>query len=166
LLVAWAVAGLPVYVYPQIDQLRHADAVFVVGGYGEERYRFGIDLAHQGWAPVAVVSSWNPTRDPVLTKACESPEPGITKICIAADPSTTLGEGRELRRLAAEHGWHTVIVVTGRPHISRARYILEGCFDGDLIMVESPPRLPASRWPLEYLYQSLGYLRAAVHSGC
>jgi len=45
--VLWTVAivgGLPVYVRPQIDQLRRADAILVLGGYGNARYDFGLDL--------------------------------------------------------------------------------------------------------------------------
>jgi uncharacterized SAM-binding protein YcdF (DUF218 family) len=164
--VTAAVAGLPAYVYPQTDPLRHADAIFVLGGYGWDRNSFGINLAKEGWAPIVVVSMWNPTRDPARTKVCEFPEPRITKLCFVADPSTTLGEARELRQLASEHGWRTVIAVTFRPHISRARYILEQCYDGELVMVASPADVSPARWIYEYFYQSAGYVRALLHSGC
>jgi uncharacterized SAM-binding protein YcdF (DUF218 family) len=71
-----------------------------------------------------------------------------------------------LHRLASQYGWRTVIVVTFRPHISRARYILEHCFDGDLIMVESPSDLSVPRWAFEYAYQTAGYVRAVLQPGC
>lgn len=164
--VAAAISGLPVYVYPQTDQLRHADAIFVLGGYGWDRSLFAINLAKEGWAPIVVVSMWNPTRDPSKTKVCEFPEPKITKVCVTADPSTTLGEARELRRLVIEHNWRTIIAVTFRPHISRARYILEKCFQGQLIMAASPAHISPARWAYEYFYQTAGYVRAALHSGC
>jgi hypothetical protein len=44
LLIAAVVGGLPVYVRPQIDPLRHADAVLVLGGFGYGRYPFGMGL--------------------------------------------------------------------------------------------------------------------------
>jgi hypothetical protein len=69
------------------------------------------------------------------------PRPRLDLHCFVPDPPTTKGEGRELRRLASQYGWRTVIVVTFRPHISRARFILEHCFDGDLVMVASPERI-------------------------
>ena len=81
--------------------------------------------------------------------------PSSDLYCFVPDPPTTKGEGRELRRLAARDGWRTVIVVTFRPHISRARFILERCFDGDLIMVASPGRISLPRWASEYVYQTL-----------
>ena len=77
-----------------------------------------------------------------LADYCATRHPGLDLHCFVPDPPTTKGEGRELRRLAAQYGWRTVIVVTFRPHISRARFILEQCFDGDLVMVgESDTRL-------------------------
>jgi hypothetical protein len=59
LLTAAIVGGLPVYVRPQIDQLRRADAIVVLGGYGEARYDFGLELQAQGWAPTIVLSHPN-----------------------------------------------------------------------------------------------------------
>jgi hypothetical protein len=156
--------GWPVYVRPQIDQLRHADAILILGGYGSGRYSVGMDLGRRGWAPIVVVS--NPDHQPSLSKSCAKAYPHLTVECITPDPPTTKGEGRELRSLAAKYGWRTVIVVTFRPHISRARFELEQCFDGDLVMVPSPAHLSVVRWAYEYVYQTAGYVRAALQPGC
>ena len=165
LLIAAVIGGLPVYVRPQVDPLRHADAILVLGGNGFSRYPFGIDLGMQGWAPKVVLS--NPETDNEwLTKACNTPHPGIELICFVPDPPTTLGEGRELRRLAERYRWRSVIVVTFTPHISRARFILQRCFDGELIMVASPTHISLLDWPVEYVYQTAGYVRAALQPGC
>ena len=166
LLITGVVGGLPVYVRPQIDPLRHADAIFVLGGVGDLRYTFGLELGSQGWAPNLVVSNPRGKDDPWLTTYCASRHAGFDLKCFAPDPPTTRGEGRELARLAAQHGWRTVIVVTFPPQISRARFILERCFDGDLVMVASPDRLSAPRWAFEYLYQTAGYARAVLQPGC
>jgi hypothetical protein len=166
LLIAAVVAGLPVYVWPQTDPLRRADAILVLGGYGYDRYRLGFELGSDGWAPTVVVSNPNSSEDPWLTKYCATPHPDFDLHCFMPDPPTTKGEGRELRRLATEHDWHNVIVVTFRPQISRARFILERCFDGALVMVASPADLPAPRWAFEYVYQTAGYVRAALQPGC
>ena len=86
--------------------------------------------------------------------------------CITADPPTTKGEGRELRRLAEKYNWRTVIVVTFRPHISRARFILKSCFGGDLVMVATPAHLSVAEWAYQYVYQTAGYVRAMLEPGC
>jgi uncharacterized SAM-binding protein YcdF (DUF218 family) len=166
LLTAAVIAGLPVYACPQIDQLRRADAILILGGRYYNRYPFGLDLGAQGWAPNVVLSNPSGTDDPRLTHFCAAPHSKFQLYCFVPDPPTTKGEGRELRRLAAQYGWRTVIVVTFRPHISRARFILEQCFDGDLVMVASPAPISARRWAFEYLYQTAGYVRAVVQPGC
>jgi uncharacterized SAM-binding protein YcdF (DUF218 family) len=166
LLIAAVIGGLPVYVQPQIDRLRHADAILILGGEGKSRYPLGLDLGLKGWAPTVVVSNPMAPEHPVLTDYCATRHPGLDLRCFVPDPPTTKGEGRELRRLAAQYGWRTVIVVTFRPHISRARFILEQCFDGDLVMVASPARISIARWAFAYAYQTGGYLRAALQPGC
>ena len=161
LLIAAVVAGLPVYVRPQIDPLRHADAIFVLGGIAEDRYPFGIGLGEQGWAPIVVLSI-----DRWRTRFCATPHPHFNLRCFIADPPTTKGEAQELRRLAADYGWRTIIVVTFRPHISRARFILERCFDGNLVMVESPEHLSVLEWAHQYVYQTAGYAREVLEPSC
>lgn len=166
LVTAAAIAGLPIYVQPQIDPLRHADAIFIVGGEYYSRYAFGFDLANQGWAPNLVVSNPRGADNPDLTRRCAAKYTRFALHCFVPDPPTTKGEAQELRRLASQYGWRTVIVVTFRPHISRARFILQQCFDGELVMVASPAEISAPRWAFEYVYQTAGYLRAALQPRC
>ena len=161
LVITVVIGGLPVYVRPQVDPLRHADAILVLGGKGFSRYPFGIDLGLQGWAPNVILS--NPgTDNEWLTKECNTPHSRIELDCFVPDPPTTLGEGRELRRLAERYRWRRVIVVTFTPHISRARFILQRCFGGEIIMVASPTHISLREWPVEYVYQTAGYIRAAL----
>lgn len=166
ILIAALIAGFPVYVKPQIDELRHADAVLVIGGFDYARYPYGMSLASAGWAPNLVISNPIGPKDPWLHDFCGKQHPEFTLYCFNPDPSTTRGEAREFSRLAAEHGWKSAIVVTYRPQISRARFILHKCFPGELIMVESSASISRPRWILEYLYQSAGYIRAALEPGC
>jgi uncharacterized SAM-binding protein YcdF (DUF218 family) len=165
-LIAAVIAGLPVYVRPQVDRLRHADAILILGGPDYRRYTFGLDLGAQGWAPNVVVSNPKGADDPWLTRFCATPQAGFDLHCFTPDPPTTKGEGRELRRLASQHGWRTVIVVTLRPHVSRARFILEHCLDGELVMVAIPVQLSVFEWAFHYVYQTAGYLRAMLQPGC
>jgi hypothetical protein len=164
LLIAAVMAGLPVYVRPQIDPLRHAAAILVLGGLPDDpndRYPFGIGLGEQGWAPIVVLSI-----DRWRTGFCAPQHPHLDLRCFIPEPPTTKGEAQELHRLAANYGWRTIIVVTSRPHISRARFILEQCFDGNLVMVESPAHLSALGWAYQYIYQTAGYARVVLEPGC
>ena len=163
--------GYPVYVRPQIDTLRKADAILVLGGTAAgARYRYGLELARQGWAPTLVLSNPYGAEDrgsaALVTSMCQTPEPGLNVVCFVPEPKTTLGEGVQFRRLADENHWETVIVVTFVPHVSRARYIIAKCFDGELIMVASPTRLGPVGWAWMYVYQTAGYIKAALQPDC
>lgn len=50
LVVVLGLAGVPVYIHPQIDPLRKADAIVVLGGTAYERFDMGLDLAQRGYA--------------------------------------------------------------------------------------------------------------------
>jgi len=153
-------------VYPQLDPLRRADAVLILGGYEYERYPFGLRLAAEGWAPVVALSNPNGAKDAWLTSFCETPHREYVLHCFIPDPLTTRGEARALSRLAERYKWRTVIVVTARPQISRARFILAKCFDGSLVMVASPTKISIARWAYEYAYQSAGFVRATFEHEC
>src|SRR5882762_9184025 len=104
----------------------------------------------------------NPDGSPGFTQFCAKHHPGFNLHGFVPATPTTKDEARGVRGLAAQYGWRTIIVVTFRPHISRARYILEQCFDGDLVMVESPAHLSTPQWAFQYIYQTAGYVRAAL----
>ncbi|MFI6865289.1 YdcF family protein [Nocardia sp. NPDC050406] len=167
-IVALTGAGVPVYVRPQVDPLRHADAILVLGGQGVDRYGYGLELARRGYASTVLFSNPYGAQTDIdeIREPCRTPQRGFTLECFAPDPPTTVGEGRALRRIAEQRGWRTVIVVTMRPHLSRARFILERCFGGDLVMEPSRQQFPPWYWAWSYLYQSAGYVRAFMDPGC
>ncbi|WP_109527080.1 MULTISPECIES: YdcF family protein [Nocardia] len=159
------VAGLPVYVYPQVDPLRPADAIVVLGGTAYERFDIGLDLAERGLAPELVISASTGLDDPWMAKYCDGAFP-FRVACFEPDPWTTRGEAQEIRRRAEAENWRHIIVVTFTPHVSRARYIVGKCFDGELTMVASPSRSDLAFQAWMYLRQSAGYLKAATEFGC
>lgn len=175
LLVVAAFAGVPLYVQPRVDQLRHADAIFILGGYGQERYTVGIDLGQQGWAPNVVVS--NPGVTPWISRWCRNPyvggigkpSPGVlrfAKWCPDSSPPTTRGEAETMRRLADEQNWKSIIVVTSRSHVTRTRLLFSRCFSDNFIVVASYPNMTIPRWIMEYCYQTLALIKASFQRGC
>ncbi len=170
-LAVFVVAGVPVYVAPQVEIMdlhpqRRADAIFVLGGGAYERYPYALELALLDFAPRVVLSNPRGDKDVWMTDLCASHRYDFPVTCFEPDPSTTRGEAQELRRLADLYGWKSVIVVTSIPHISRARFILDRCFDGELIMASSPEDISLSYWAWTYAYQTAGYVRAFSHTGC
>jgi uncharacterized SAM-binding protein YcdF (DUF218 family) len=165
-LVAVTISGWPVYVAPQIDQLRRADAIFVLGGSGDGAYTLGLEYALQGKAAQVVFSNPNANEAIWLEDLCDHQRYAFKVTCVEPNPPTTRGEARALGRLATAQGWQRVIVLTGTPHISRARYIIQRCFTGDLMMAKSESDLSLLDWAWSYVYQTAGYVRAVLQAGC
>ncbi|WP_040722766.1 YdcF family protein [Nocardia veterana] len=158
--LAVAVAALwPVYVRPRTDPPRPADAIVVLGGAHDGREELALRLAHDGYAPQVVFSDPY-DHSPLINRICHGGY-SFRVACFDPDPRTTRGEGRELATRATAEGWRRVIVVTFTPHISRARYILGKCWAGELLMVDARPRIGPARWAYQYLYQTVGYVKAA-----
>ncbi len=165
---AWAVLGVamvasvaglwPVYVRPQVDVPAKADAILVLGGAHDGREKLGLRLASEGYAPRVLFS--DPYENSALVNRICHSRYSFQVTCFDPSPRTTRGEGRELAELAASQGWRRVIVITFTPHISRARYVLGKCWDGEVLMVDPQPRLSVARWAYDYVYQSAGYVKA------
>ena len=148
----------PVYVDPATDAPAKADAIVVLGGRHDGREEFGLQLAKQGYAPQVVLSNPYET-DPMMNRICHGGY-SFRVSCFDPEPGTTRGEGREIARLASTENWKRVIVVTFTPHVSRARYIIDKCWDGELLMIPNPQSITVGEWAYNYVYQSFGYARA------
>ena len=59
--------------------------------------------------------------------------------CFRAQPFTTRGEARYVARLARRRNWRSLIVVTSRYHVTRARLLYSRCYDGELTVVGATP---------------------------
>lgn len=56
---------------------------------------------------------------------------------------------------------HQVVVVTFKPHVARARYILERCYDGDVAVIGVDQDLTLWDWAYQYVYQTAAFVKAA-----
>jgi uncharacterized SAM-binding protein YcdF (DUF218 family) len=161
-------AGYLLFNRPHADPLTKADAIVVLGGDGDNRVAYGLDLARQGYAPTVVISDVYPSHQAgEVERACSQRIPGVTVICFRPDPTTTRGEAIFTADLAREHQWSTLIVVSWNYHMVRARYIFSQCFDGRLVM-RPVPRTYAfggREWARVYSYQFGALVKAAV-LGC
>jgi len=55
--------------------------------------------------------------------------------CVDPDPMSTFGEALALDRLASEHGWDAVTVVTSDFHVARTRWQFSVCTDVDVVVL-------------------------------
>jgi len=152
----WFVVVAFLFVWPSAKSgpPAHADVVVVLSGGLNRRLDPALKLVQRGVAPVLAISS--AFKDPKWTKAhrvCQGKD-GATRfrvICFAAVPYSTRGEARAVARLAREHGWNNVVVVTSTYHVTRARMLFRRCYHGRLWMVgtSAPTSQLLTEWASE-----------------
>lgn len=136
LLVAFVAATLYLFVFPHTDPPGRADAVVVLSGGRNSRLDPAIALVQRGVAPVLVISGvgydakWRHAHE-----LCRNGLSGVRVLCPDPNPYSTRGEARMIARLARQHGWRKVDVVTSRYHVFRARMLIERCFHGKLALI-------------------------------
>jgi uncharacterized SAM-binding protein YcdF (DUF218 family) len=164
-----------VYFLPVRDAARDVDAIVVLG-VPNERLGHALELANRGYADNLVVSSPDPLSDPARVPwICRDYEDGATidlattmsLYCFTPDPFDTRGEAEYVQQLANEQGWDTVMVVTYRTHVSRARWYFDQCapdVDSYFIGITRGwrPGIVLER----FAYETGGWMKAATVSGC
>ena len=105
-----------------------------------------------------------------MKKACKTRQ-DIEVICKRAWLQTTRGEALMAREMAERRGWHSIIVISWRYHLPRARRIFDVCFtvpDRTVIMRDVPRTYPFSvaRWQYTFLYQYAAWVKAEVQGTC
>ena len=168
LVAAWLVACLVLFVWPPAESSppAHADVVVVLSG-SKQRLPPALALIRRGVAPVLALSTVQETPHwPQAERLCATHRyAGAHVVCFTAVPYSTRGEARTVARLAREHGWHSIVVVSSTFHLTRAKMLFRRCYHGRLAMVGSP-----STWwqlPLEWASETGKLLvQLTVQRGC
>lgn len=113
----------------------HADAIMVLGddNFYADRATRAAELSRQQVAPVIVASGRRLRPNAGVSELIEHDliERGVPKekiLRLSHDADSTKEEAETLAKLAAEHHWKSVIIVTSNYHTRRARYICERIF--------------------------------------
>ena len=155
LIVAWLIACAVFFVWPRVDAPpARADAVVVLSGDRNVRLDPGVRLVGRDVAPVLVISG--ALQDPHWPKAqrlCRLGRVAEARvICFDPVPFSTRGEARAIGRLAREHGWHRIVIVTSTFHLTRARMVVHRCYRGRLWAVGTPTKW--WRLPEEWVFET------------
>lgn len=159
---ALALLSVLLFITYDDDPAVRADAVVVLAG-STKRLPVALALMHRGVAPTLVVSDGLEPRNRRAVRTCTTPQP-FAVVCPRPDPYSTRGEARMIAKLASERGWRSVVVVTSRFHLRRARLLVERCWDGRVSMVGAP----TSIWRLPFLVGTewIKLARAEVIRSC
>lgn len=155
--VVISAATVRLFVLPERGMPSRVDAIVMLNGPGG-RLDTALGLAWAHRAPYVVISRGSP--DFGHGSSCAPRIPHETFICFDPDPSTTKGEAEFVGRLARRYGWHSLVLVTTTPQVSRGRLRVERCFAGPVYAVTTPIRL--SRWPYAIAYEWGATIKALV----
>ena len=160
--------GYFVYTEARVDDVESVDAIIVLGGEHDGREQYAMSLARQGVSENVVLSNAYWTGDKQMAAFCATTDPQFTVTCLPPEPSTTRGEAILTRDLADQNGWESVLVISWRYHLPRARYIFSQCFDGRIFVRDVPRRYDFSlaEWEYTYLYQTVGFAKAVLQGEC
>jgi uncharacterized SAM-binding protein YcdF (DUF218 family) len=154
LVIGFVAATARLIIWPPSAHPARADAVVVLSGSRGERLDRALELMRTGVADVLVISSsGNERLEPRSSRLCRTGRgSGFTVLCFHPLPDSTRGEAKTIARLATRNRWHSIVVVTSRYHVTRAKLLVERCFDGDVDTVaatydlSSLPVAVASEW--------------------
>ena len=148
------------FVFPSADRPARVDGIVSLNGSNEPTRRaLAISLAEKGYAPVVLFSRGGEKADTPCPKA-----PTIAVVCFVDVPGNTRGEAEWAGQYAERHHWHSLMIVSGRAQVTRARLLAERCFSGRVLVVPIAESRPALS---EVVHQWGGLLSAlVVHRGC
>lgn len=162
-LVAFAGLTYSWFISPDVDQPQQADAIIMHGGGRGERLALALDLVDQDLAPVLVLVNgmqWSKGID-----LCLSDSEPVEIVC-PGNVQNTRGEAREIRDLAEERGWDTIILVSSDYHIRRASTLVSRCVDGTVYRVAADNPFPLDRHMYALAREWAGTGRSFFLRGC
>lgn len=162
LVSALAVASVPLFILYDDDEVTKADAVMVLAGE-KQRLPVALEILERRVAPILVISDGFEPGWTQANRLCRFGDPAKI-VCVRPDPYSTRGEAQLAGRLARERRWDSLVVVSSRFHLFRARAVFERCFDGELALVASPN--PGLRLPLAVTLEWIKLAVTTVDRGC
>ncbi len=165
IVLAWLVAAYPLFHSPPLGEPSRVDAVIVLAGAALERLPEGERLVQEGYAPLLVLSSTGLPGNAATDQLCRTGG-NVPTLCFSPDPLTTRGEARAIARLARDHGWDEVLVVTSRYHALRALTHLRQCSSASVGMVGTAPDVTAVRWMGHAVEETVGLAAAWMRPAC
>ncbi|WP_420176046.1 hypothetical protein [Luteococcus sp. OSA5] len=159
MLFAWRVVYRPHYDAVPDEPV---DALLVLGPLEPWRLELAEQWMQQGKARNLVLSTPTLPQDAVH---CEPPHEWPT-YCFPPEPSTTRGEAVGLKRLAEEHGWQSMAVLTIDFHAARTRFIFERCLGHPVPVVGRHLEIPQRFLRYHVAYQLGGFAKEIALGSC
>ncbi len=139
------------------DAISQADAIVVLGGEDRSFFRVqqALDLFNKGYAPLVVFSGGTLADAGLACSSAQLSVEAAQQLGLPADATiivsgaqSTYDEALNIHRLAQQHGWRSLILVTDLFHTRRAARTLRTLLPDTTVYVSAAPdpRYDASRW--------------------
>lgn len=162
MLVIWLALGLRFITFAEADEPQSVDAVYVLGPATPERLADGGELIESGHSNDLVVTVFD---NPAMQDLCKR-EQSYELHCVYPDPVTTGGEAQTFAELAERHQWESVMVVTMRSHMTRAKLLFNGCFKGEIAMIDEKRPVTAVSGTYRFMYESAAFVKNIFTATC
>jgi uncharacterized SAM-binding protein YcdF (DUF218 family) len=169
LLLAWLLAAYQLFYNVHTPAPKQADAVVMLGGASKERLLDAMMLRNELNAPYLVLSHTNTPGNASADDYCNTHSnktvyPDI--VCFTPGTMDTRGEASELGKLAAEHQWKNMAVVTSKYHIQRAGLLMHQCVNADVSMFSTTPQFSTWQWLCRFVIETGGLLDVHLRPQC
>ena len=167
LAVVLAFVGLSarLFVFPDTNNPKSADAVVVLSGARKPRLGKGLELMRRKVAPTLVISDAPVFGWPEANRLCAG-HATFKVICFKAKSYSTRGEAEEIGALVRRHHWTRVVVVTSRFHITRARMVVKRCVKNAKVDMVAA-HVPVQEWPRDIVFEWAKLIRSeTISRGC
>jgi uncharacterized SAM-binding protein YcdF (DUF218 family) len=153
------------FIWPSTTDVDRADAVVVLDGGSGERLERARALMARGVAPTLAISTGSELDPDEADDLCTEPQQ-FDVVCFSPRPDSTRGEARALATLARQRGWNEMALVTSTYHVTRARMLVERCYDGRVDAVSaSPPRRPL-HWAAAVVHEWAAMAEVTLRRSC
>lgn len=130
LLAVFVALSCVLFVWPPSGRPQHVNGVLSMDGPNEKlREQRALTLVREGYAPVLLFSEGHYPSVP-----CPRVK-GVRVVCFIPKPARTVGEVDFADAYAAQHGWQSIMIVSGHTQATRARLLAARCFSGRAVVV-------------------------------
>ncbi|NVM94846.1 YdcF family protein [Arthrobacter wenxiniae] len=169
LLLAWLLAAYQLFYNVHTPAPKQADAVVMLGGASKERLLDAMMLRNELNAPYLVISHTDTPGNASADDYCNTHSnkaiyPDV--VCFTPATMDTRGEASALGKLAAEHQWKNMAVVTSKYHIQRAGLLMHQCVNADVRMFSTTPQFSTWQWLRRFVIETGGLLDVHLRPQC
>ncbi|WP_227878412.1 YdcF family protein [Arthrobacter dokdonensis] len=169
LFLGWLLTAYQLFYNVHTPAPKQADAVVMLGGASKERLLDAMMLRAEINAPYLVISHTNTPGNASADDYCRTHSNKATYpdvVCFTPGTMDTRGEASALGKLAAEHQWKTMAVVTSKYHIQRAGLLMRQCVNADVTMFSTTPQFSTWQWLRRFVIETGGLLDVHLRPQC